>query len=84
METTVVVFRKWGNGDIIALFPFEREASTSFACLSYEHIGQHGGADYPGVVRETRPASPAEYAELKAELERIGYVLEIRQRANRK
>lgn len=68
-----VVFRKWYNGDIIALFPQEPADRYGMFCQSYEHIGQHGGADYDGVVRRTRPAKPGEYADLKDELVGIGY-----------
>lgn len=78
---TKVVFRKWRDtDDIIALFP-EINAGNSGHCQSYEHIGQHGGADYMNVIARTRPASPAEYADLLAELRCIGYDdLAVRQR----
>lgn len=76
---TVVVFRKWNNGDVIALFP--HIGHDYHHCMSYEHVGQHGGADYSGVVMRTRPASPEEYAALAAELRRIGYRLSIKSRA---
>ena len=71
-NTTIVVFRKWKPkhgrmNDIIALFPGIDEGNGK--CLSYEHVGQHGGADYQGVVSLTIPATPKEYAALKRELE---------------
>jgi hypothetical protein len=70
---TRVIFRKWRNsGDIIALFP-DIKADFMGGCLSYEHVGQHAAATYNLVVAATRPATPAEYAELLAELQRIGY-----------
>ncbi len=81
-ETTRVIFRKWRGeaGGIIALFPrIPASAGFPWEMLSYEHIGQHGAADV-GIIGRTRPAKPAEYADLKAELERIGYRLEVRQR----
>lgn len=49
--------------------------------LSYMHIGQHGDADYQGVVSSTKLAKPEEYADLKKELESIGYDLLVRQKA---
>jgi hypothetical protein len=70
---TEVIFRKYKNGnkEIIALFPYVCE--TRFGtCESYMHIGQHGTADYLGVMQDTKPATPAEYADLKAELENYG------------
>lgn len=70
-----VVFRKWKNGSVIALFP--DEAWTDTQCASYEHVGQHGGADYSHVVRATKPATAQESASLAAELESIGYKLRI-------
>jgi hypothetical protein len=69
-EVTRAVFRKWGareGGGVIALFPDICEGPGRVS--SYEHTGQHGGADYDGVVRRTVPASPQEYATLKRELE---------------
>jgi len=77
-EKTIVVFRKFKEGDIIALFP--AIPNTENTCLSYLHIGQHGGANYSHCIRATTPATPAEYDSLRRELEQIGYSLEIRKR----
>jgi hypothetical protein len=52
--------------------------------LSYEHIGQHGGADYQGVIDRTVPATEAEYSGLKRELEGTGYNLEAYKRQTAK
>ncbi|HUX02458.1 MAG TPA: hypothetical protein VMY35_15965 [Phycisphaerae bacterium] len=82
METTVVVFRKWKSGDIIALMPEDPADHDGAFCNSYEHVGQHGAADYYGVVARTRRATEAEYADLAAELRRIGYGPDIHQRAS--
>jgi hypothetical protein len=83
-DRTQVVFRKWRpshGSSVIALLP--QEQSSEHYCSSYEHVGQHGGADYDGVMRMTRPATMKEYADLKAELEGAPYhyVLDIRRRA---
>ena len=51
-------------------------------CDSYEHVGQHGGADYWGVIQQTTPTSPAEAADLAEELTRIGYNLRPIKRAS--
>lgn len=79
LEKTVVVFRRWRafGQSVIALFP--EDVDEGF-CNSYEHVGQHGLADYPGVIRKTTPATPEEYADLKTELESIGYNLDVRTR----
>ena len=70
MKTERVIFRKWrGVGDIIALFPDQEERH---GCIgSYMHVGQHSPASYP--LDGTVPATPDEYADLLAELVRIGY-----------
>jgi len=71
---TVVVFRKWKKsegGGILALFPLEQE--RGYLCTSYEHIGQHGAADYVGCIMRTKSAKPEEYADLKKELESEPY-----------
>ena len=76
---TIVVFRKFKEGDILALFPAER-GDNNWAVSSYMHVGQHGAADYTGCIRLTKPATPEEYAPLKRELESIGYVLDVKKR----
>lgn len=74
-KAQTVIFRKWNNGDVIALFPEQKHGKY---IGSYEHFGQHGNADYNLVMNKTVPASQKEYADLKKELERIGYKLIIR------
>ena len=79
-EITRVVFRKWGpgkGGGILALFPEIPADVPGNHCQSYEHIGQHGAADYALCIGKTKPASPGEYADLKEELEKIGYHLDV-------
>ena len=78
MTATKVVFRKFKEGGIIALFPTEPGTSDPYtSCMSYQHIGQHGAAD-PGIVSITKLATPKEYAPLAKELRSLGYVLDIR------
>jgi hypothetical protein len=80
MEVEFVIFRKFPDGDIIALFPcIPAEGLNPWTCQSYMHVGQHGAAD-PRIVHDTRPARKHEYAALKTELERIGYHLIVRRR----
>ena len=79
-DTVTVVFRVWPDllgGDVIALFPSVPYDNRG-AIMSYQHIGQHGAADYPHVIRATWPATPAEYAPLERELRQIGYRFEVR------
>lgn len=73
---TLVIFRKFRDGgDIIALFPEMKEERGM--CNSYQHIGQHGSANYGllvnGWLGSTVPAISEEYADLLEELEAIGY-----------
>jgi hypothetical protein len=79
----VTIFRRWKDThDVIALFPFESHNATQ--CMSYMHVGQHGGADYAHVVRATRPCKARCYDGLDKELTGIGYRLDIRQRKPKK
>lgn len=82
-DITRVVFRRWPKsqgGGIIALFPDIPSDLAGRFCLSYEHVGQHSGADYRGMIGSTRPAAPFEYRPLQDELTSIGYDLKIRSR----
>lgn len=73
---TRVVFRMWRNeSGVVALFPDLLHSHTGPYIISYERIGQHGAADYSGVMLLTRAATPDEYRDLHAELTRIGYKL---------
>jgi hypothetical protein len=84
-QSTIVIFRKWKDiGTVIALFPELPADFNGYFCDAYEHIGQHGGADYFGVVQATKPVSAKEAADLKRELTRIGYRLAVRKRASRR
>ena len=65
------IFRKFKNGKIIALFP--EIQGNRYEVLSYMSLGQHAGADYSGVIKVTKPATPEEYAPLLQELKAIGY-----------
>lgn len=85
-HTTDVVFRRWPDGSVIALFPGESWDCSGRFCASFEHVGQHGGADYAGCIARSKPASAAEYAALKRELEGepYGYRLRVLKRASAK
>lgn len=79
VQPTRVIFRRWPDsdgGDVIALFPDEAFDMAGRYCTSYQHVGQHGAADFAGVMGVTRAATAAEAADLRAELEGMGYVLD--------
>jgi len=74
---TKVVFLKFPQGDIIAMFPEIPGTNKPGDCLSYQHTGQHGAASTE-LLRELQPATPEEYAPLKSELENhFDYHLEV-------
>jgi hypothetical protein len=72
--TTPVIFRKFKDGDILALFPTLPGTNNTYAdCLSYQRIGQHGAADIVLCLKKTVLAKPEEYKPLYDELVSIGY-----------
>jgi hypothetical protein len=76
-DTTKVVFRKFKDDEIIALFPEIDEVGGTI--MSYMHVGQHGYASRL-IVADTKLATPEEYGPLFMELEVIGYRLAVRKR----
>jgi len=83
----IVIFRVDlvnAGGEVFALFPEDPASIDGNLCTSYQHIGQHGAADYDFCIARSRQASAAERAPLLAELRQIGYTdLLIRERATR-
>lgn len=79
---TDVIFRKYRNGEIIALFPYEFWSDRFIS--SYMHFGQHGGADYSGTVQTTKLASESDHKELFDELISLGYDLNVIKKISRK
>lgn len=74
-EQTEVIFRKYSDGEIIALFPYLPEFRYT-SCMSYMHVGQHGTAHLE-LINTTKLASPDEYKDLQQELINIGYNLKV-------
>ena len=75
METPIkVVFRRFKEGGIIALFPYIPWNESENTITSYMHAGQHGAADYKGIISGTLPATEKEYRNLLAELKSIGQI----------
>lgn len=84
-HTTDMVFRvdtsKDWKGTVFALFP--HEVSTLDGCVTcYQHIGQHSSADYRHCISKSRPATAEEMADLKKELEGLGYNINIVKKQN--
>lgn len=83
--TDVIFRRDLCDGVVYALFPDEPSDVRGVYCTVYQHVGQHGQADYQMCVGSSRPAKPEEYADLLAELVDIGYDdLRIKQRRTRR
>lgn len=79
-KKTKVLFliEKIGEG-VFAYFPemvhsFNGYRPDNMTC--YSHIGQHS-ACHPDYAKECKEATPEQYAELKKELEGIGYILDV-------
>jgi hypothetical protein len=84
-QTLPVVFRRWRDTkSVFALFPSSPATYDGFFCDAFEHVGGHGGADYFGCINASDPVSVEDAADLKRELERIGYRLRVIKRASRK
>lgn len=87
-ESVPVIFRadKSGEfkGQVSAVFPTLPGTNDPYTCAFFAHIGQHGSCDFDWYAT-TRPATPAEYADLQRELEAApyGYVLDVRKRWTR-
>ena len=79
-EVTEVIFRKEKDNSITAVFP-KLSYRQGYKVTYYTHIGQHGECDYSYFTKQTKPATPEEYKDLKEELESIGYNLKVIKRA---
>lgn len=77
-EPTKVCFRLL-EGEVIALFPEVPYNGDRSLCMSYQHVGQHGAASV-SLCTELKAANKVEYGPLKAELESLGYVVDVRRR----
>ena len=78
MKKVNVVFRKFENGEVIAIFPniYPVAKDSKAEVMSYMHVGQHGmGPEC--LVNELEKASKEEYTPLKKELEMIGYLVNV-------
>ena len=75
-----VIFRKFADGEIIALFPEIPGTNNFSTCLDYVHNGQHGSCNIRQVLDMTFKPSDIECKALASELAAIGYNLDIKQR----
>ena len=73
-----VVFRKFNDGEVIALFPEIKFGCPHYEIMSYMHIGQHGEVDHHAVVEQTKLATEEEYQTLLNEIKNIYYDYDIK------
>lgn len=62
------------DDDLFAYFPEMKDHGEYKT--AYSHIGQHSACS-PEYAKESRNATPEEYADLKEELESIGYIVDV-------
>ena len=77
-ELLKVVFRKFNNGEVIALFPEIKFGCPHYEIMSYMHIGQHGEVDHYAVVEQTTLATEEEYQALLNEIKSIYHDYDIK------
>lgn len=77
-ENLQVVFRKFNNGEVIALFPQIRFGCPHYKIMSYMHIGQHGEVDHHAVIQQTKLANEEDYTSLLKEIKSIYHDYEIK------
>lgn len=70
MKTQNVVFLKFPDGEVIAMFCNSARDCNPGSVISYMHIGQHGEASRH-LGRRLKLATPEEYAPLLRELSGI-------------
>lgn len=73
--TTVIFYKEEMPDNVLAVFPYKYDRGINqVAC--YSSIGQHSSTSF-GYCNELKKATRKQYADLKAELERIGYNLKV-------
>jgi len=82
---TDIVFRidtsKNFNGTVFALFP--HEVSTIDGLVNcFQHVGQHSSAEYNHCINTSKLATADEYADIKKEMENIGYDINVVKKRN--
>ena len=83
-KPTIMVFRQFQDGDVVAIMPEEPGTMDPATCVSYMHVGQHGSCDPKHLVAITKPCNLCMSAVLRRELEGIGYKVKAVSRLNRK
>jgi hypothetical protein len=69
------------SGTVFALFPHDC-CDYNGNVTSYQHVGQHSSADYNHCINRSKVATPEQYADLKAEMESLGYEITVVKKQN--
>ena len=77
-ELLKVVFRKFNDGEIIALFPDIKFGCPHYEIMSYMHIGQHTEVDHHAILEQTKLATEEEYQTLLNEIKNIYHDYDIK------
>lgn len=72
-EVTPCLMRVLPDGEVLAIFPTQAGGIDPTTCGCYAHVGQHSSCRPYSIVGRSRPATPAEYADLQKELEGSPY-----------
>lgn len=81
---TEIVFRLWKEQEI-ALFPYIIDTFHNYTIMSYMIIGQHGGADYDYIIKNSKPISNPENTKIYKELVgEFGHNIKVIKRRNTK
>ena len=81
-EPAIPVIFRADRGGITAVFPTEPGDYSGNSMMCYAHVGQHSSCSF-GWYHITHAATPADYADLLAELKRIGYKIKVYRRLTR-
>ena len=77
-DMAFLVDKNGPNRDVVAIMPgLAGRVGKLDSCTCYVHVGQHSSADIDIVKGACEDATLDEYAELKEELERRGYIIYV-------
>lgn len=78
VDMAFVIMYSDPNREVVAIMPgLAGTVGQVYSCTCYVHMGQHSAADIEVIGSTYENATPDEYAELKLELERIGYFIYV-------
>lgn len=78
-EKTSVMFRKFINGDIVAIFPEEEGDNNLETCMAYfsDNFKKRSYCEPNDIINITVEATPNEYEKFQQKLKDIGFVMKV-------